>query len=188
MPTTVVIHPQMTIAEILGLFPNKAQKLAQEITNAGLHCVGCNAATYETLEAGMLSHGKTPEEIQKLVSRLNALLAEKVDETTITLTPRAAAKYLKILEEEEKQGWGLRFGDQMAGCNGFEYIIDFSEKAKPDDNIIISHGIEIHVNKDCIDRLLGSEIDYIESLNNSGFKISNPHARSSCGCGTSHGY
>lgn len=187
MPTAV-IHAQMTIAEILGMFPNKAQKLAQEITNAGLHCVGCQAATYETLEAGMLGHGKSPEDIQRLLDRLNALLEEETDETTITLTPRAAAKFLKILEEEGKQGFALRFGDQMAGCSGFEYVLDFSEKASPDDEIFNSHGIEIHIHKEAVPRLLGSEIDYVESLTNSGFKISNPHARSSCGCGSSHGY
>lgn len=184
----VQIHAQMTIAEILGLFPFKAQKLAQEITNAGLHCVGCNAATYETLEMGMLGHGKTPEEIQTLVDRLNVLLAEKIDATTISFTPRGAAKFLKILEEEGKQGYALRFGDQMAGCSGFEYVLDFSEKANPDDAVFVSHGIEIHVHQASLPRLIGAEIDYQESLHNSGFKITNPNVRSSCACSSSHGY
>ena len=185
----VTIHPQMTIEEILALFPHKAQKLSQEITNAGLHCIGCHAATWETLEAGMFKHGKTEADIKKLVDRLNALLnEEEADQDTISITARGAAKFLKILAEEGKHGWGMRFAEKMAGCNGFEYLLDYSEKALPDDEIFECHGIEIHVNKDMVQRLLGSEIDYVDGLQGSGFKITNPNVRSSCGCGHSHGY
>ena len=182
------ISRQMTIEEILGMFPYKAQRLSQEITNAGLHCVGCHAAVWETLEAGMYSHGKGEAQIEELVRRLNALLEEEIDLTSISITARGAAKFLEILSEEEKQGWGMRFAEEMAGCNGFEYVLDFSEKAEADDKIFESHGIEIHVKKAMLPRLLGSEIDYVEGLRGSGFKISNPNVRSSCGCGSSHNY
>lgn len=184
---TTQIHRQMTIEEILSLFPYKAQRLSQEITNAGLHCVGCHAAVWETLEGGMKGHGKTEEEIDRLVTRLNALLAEKIDVSTISLTPRAAKKYQSFLEEEGKLGWGLRFGDKPAGCNGFEYVLDYSEKASPDDQVFHSQGLEIHVHKAMLKRLMGSEIDYVDGLT-SGFKITNPNVGSSCGCGSSHGY
>jgi iron-sulfur cluster assembly accessory protein len=182
------IHRQMTIEQILSMFPFKAQKLSQEITNAGLHCVGCHAATWETLEAGMYGHGMSDEAIDRLVGRLNTLLEEEIDATTITITPRAAKKYLEILEEEGKQGWGLRFAERMAGCNGFEYVLDYSEKAKSDDTVFESLGIKIHIANNMVSRLLGSEIDFVDGLQGSGFKISNPNVRSSCGCGTSHGY
>jgi iron-sulfur cluster assembly protein len=182
------ITRQMTIEEILGMFPYKAQRLSQEITNAGLHCVGCHAAVWETLEAGMLTHGKTDAQIDELARRLNALLEEEVDLSSIRITPRGAAKFLEILSEEGKQGWGMRFAEEMAGCNGFEYVLDFSEKAEADDKTFESNGIEIHVKKAMVPRLLGSEIDYVEGLRGSGFKISNPNVRSSCGCGTSHNY
>lgn len=186
--TNTKIHRQMTIESILSMFPFKAQKLSQEITNAGLHCVGCHAATWETLEAGMYGHGMTDEHIDRLVNRLNALLEEEVDSSTITITPRAAKKYLEILAEEGKQGWGLRFAERMAGCNGFEYALDYSEKALPSDETFESCGIQIHIDKHMVNRLLGSEIDFVDGLQGSGFKISNPNVRSSCGCGTSHGY
>lgn len=187
-PAATKIHRQMTIETILSMFPHKAQKLSQEITNAGLHCVGCQAATWETLEAGMYGHGMNDEQIDRLVGRLNALLEEETDCSTITITPRAAKKYLQILEEEGKQGWGMRFAERMAGCNGFEYALDYSEKALATDDIFTSLGIEIHIDSRMTSRLLGSEIDYIDGLHGSGFKISNPNVRSSCGCGTSHGY
>lgn len=182
------IHRQMTIEDILTQFPAKAQLLAQEITNAGLHCVGCQAATWETLEAGMLGHGMSEKMIDQLEQKLNDVLEEESDMETITLTPRAAKKYLEIVDEEGKLGWGIRLTERMAGCNGFEYALDYSEKAKTDDAVYVSQGIEIHVNKSILPRLLGSVIDFIDGLKNSGFKISNPNVRSSCGCGNSHGY
>ena len=182
------IHRQMTIESILSMFPFKAQKLSQEITNAGLHCVGCHAATWETLEAGMYGHGMDDAAIERLVGRLNTLLEEESDLSTITITPRAAKKFLQILEEEGKQGWGLRFAERMAGCNGFEYALDYSEKAEANDETFESLGIQIHIEKPMVSRLLGSEIDFVDGLQGSGFKISNPNVRSSCGCGTSHGY
>jgi iron-sulfur cluster assembly accessory protein len=182
------IHKEMTIEDILSMFPSKAQKLSQEITNAGLHCVGCQAATWETLEAGMLGHGMTEAHIERLVKRLNALLEEQSDPNTITMTQRAVEKYKSILAEEGKEGWSIRLSEEMAGCSGFEYILDYSEKADEDDQVFVSNGMQIHVKKRKVPRLLGSEIDYIDALQNSGFKISNPNVRSSCGCGSSHGY
>lgn len=182
------IHPQMTIEEILSGFPGKAQRLAQEITNAGLHCVGCGAATWETLEAGMLGHGMSPSMVIALVAKLNSVLDEKEDLSTITLTPKAAGKFQEILLEENKAGWGLRFGEKMAGCSGFEYYLDFSEKANADDTIFESQGIQIHVKSNLEGRLKGCVIDYVEGLQNAGFKITNPNVKAACGCGSSHGY
>lgn len=183
------VNRHMTIEEILSLFPHKAQKLSQEITNAGLHCVGCHAASTETLEAGMYGHGMNDDQINRLIDRLNALLEEQeADLTTITMTKRAAQKYLQILEEEGKLGWGLRFGEKMAGCNGFEFLLDYSEKALDTDQVYQSQGIEIHVDKILVPKLVGSEIDFVDGLRGSGFKVTNPKVRSACGCGTSHGY
>jgi iron-sulfur cluster assembly protein len=182
------ISKEMTIEEIFARFPHKSQKLAQEMTNRGLHCVGCGAAVWETLEAGMLSHGFSLEDVEELVDRLNEILAEKMDISTITLTKRAADKYRQILKEEGKEGWGLRFGDRAAGCSGFEYVLDYSQKASNDDQIFLSNGIEVHVNKADVSRLIGSEIDFVDGLNGSGFKISNPNTKGTCGCGKSQSY
>ncbi len=184
-----VINPQMTIDQILSLFPHKAKRLSQEITNAGLHCIGCHAATWETLEAGMLGHGMNEAAIEKLVMRLNTLLAEPdSDQTTITMTENAAKKFNQILAEESKVGWALRFGDRMAGCSGFEYVLDYSEKPDADDEVFESEGVKIHVSKSCLDRLRGSRIDYKDGLQGGGFTVDNLNAKSSCGCGSSHNY
>lgn len=182
------ISREMTIDDIFKNFPNKGQKLAQEMTNAGLHCVGCSAATWETVEAGMYSHGFVDEQIDGLIGKLNMILEEKEDLSTITVTPRAATKLLTILEGEDKAGWAIRFGEKAAGCSGFEYSLDYSEKPKAGDTIFESNGIQLHVNHQSLDRLIGCEIDYLDGLQGAGFKISNPNVKASCGCGTSHGY
>lgn len=182
------IHREMTIEEVFKRYPSKAQKLAQEMTNWGLHCVGCSASTWETIEAGMLGHGKSDKELSEMLQNLNKILEEKEDLSTITITPKAAKKFLEILEEEEKSGWGLRFGERAAGCSGFEYFLDYSEQAKPGDLVLESQGILIHIHHKSAERLMGCVIDYVDGLQGAGFKITNPHVKSSCGCGSSHGY
>ncbi|MBM3198690.1 MAG: iron-sulfur cluster assembly accessory protein [Chlamydiae bacterium] len=183
-----MITKEMTIEEILGGFPHKSQKLAQELTQSGLHCVGCGAATWETLESGVLGHGFSEEDLQGILGRLNAILEEETDPSTITMTARAAKKFLEILQEEGEEACALRFGFRAGGCSGFEYVLDFSKQVKEDDEVFVSEGVEIHVNRQMVGKLLGSEIDYTEGLNGAGFKISNPNAKSSCGCGKSQSY
>lgn len=182
------ITKEMTISEVLGKWPQKSQKLAQEMTNFGLHCTGCSAATWETLEAGMLSHGMSEEELEELVSALNEILAHEQDVNQITMTKRAAEKFTQIAYEEGFEKPALRFGDQPGGCSGFEYVLDFSEAAEETDAVFLSHGVEIHVEKSSLGRLIGCEIDYYDGLNGAGFKVSNPNVKGSCSCGSSQAY
>ncbi len=188
----------MTIDEILSRYPERSQRIAQELTNAGLNCVGCQAATWETLEVGMMGHGFGDGEIEGLLKRLNDLIEEEIDDSTISMTERAAKKFKEILAADKKEGWGLRFADKPGGCGGFEYALDFSDKAKEDDQIFHAHGVDIYVNKKMLHRLMGCQIDYLEGLmgsgfkvtnpNVSGFKVTNPNVKGSCSCGNSQSY
>lgn len=178
----------MTIEEILTKFPQKSQHLADRMQRHGLSCVGCSAATWETLEMGVLGHGKSEEDLEKLIIELNQILSEKSDPLTISLTQRAAERFKTILKEDKKENWALRFGDQPGGCSGFEYHLEFSEKPEKEDKIFHSHGVDIHINKQALSRLLGCEIDYSEGLMGSGFKVSNPNVKTSCSCGHSQSY
>lgn len=184
----MTIHKEMTIDEIFETFPQKSQKLASVLSQYGLSCVGCSASTYETLEAGVFGHGLDEKTLDTLIQDLNAVLEEKIDPSTITLTPKAAEQFKAVAKAEGKESFGLRFTEKPSGCNGFEYGLDFSEKASENDDIFISEGIEIHVDKSSKERLIGSVIDYTDGLQGSGFKIMNPNVRSSCHCGSSHNY
>ncbi|MDN3504153.1 MAG: iron-sulfur cluster assembly accessory protein [Rhabdochlamydiaceae bacterium] len=104
------------------------------------------------------------------------------------MTKRAAEKFIKILKEEGKEGWCLSFGDKPGGCSGYEYVLDFSKEPKENDKVFHSYGVDVVVDKSMVERLLGTEIDYLDGLNGSGFKVTNPNAKSSCSCGNSQGY
>lgn len=181
------ITREMTIKEIFSNFPSKQQKLAHELTRFGLNCVGCSASTWETVESGVFRHGMAEEQLQDLLNKLNDVLKQENDTTTVSMTAHAAEIFKNICIQEGKDGWALRFDEKPAGCSGFEYVLGFSEKPTEQDAIFHSHGIEIHVYQDALLRLQGCEIDYVDGLQ-SGFKITNPNVRSGCGCGTSHGY
>ncbi|MCP5505818.1 MAG: iron-sulfur cluster assembly accessory protein [Chlamydiales bacterium] len=188
MTTKDQITREMTIDAILGTYPERSQRIAQELTNAGLHCVGCQAATWETLEVGMMGHGFGEEEIETLLTKLNAILEEEIDVTTISLTETAAERFKAILKNDKKEGWGLRFADKPGGCGGYEYILDFAETQKEDDERFDSHGVPIFVNRKMLPRLMGCQIDYLEGLMGSGFKVTNPNVKGSCSCGNSQSY
>jgi len=184
-----MITKEMTIDSIFSSYPGKSQKLAQAIQAAGLNCVGCQASTWETLEMGMLGHGFSDQDVESLLSKLNGILQEKEDLSTITVTPKAVAKFQEILTQDGRPlTTALRFGIHAGGCSGYEYELDYSEAPTSEDNVFKTNGLELHVHQSVVDRLIGSEIDYIDGLHGAGFKISNPNAKSSCGCGKSQNY
>jgi len=100
----------------------------------------------------------------------------------ITLTEFAASK-IKILLLEKKET-GIRAGVQGGGCSGFTYKLEFDNQ-KESDRVIKSHGVELYVDPKSYLYLMGTEIDFIDNLNQSGFKFVNPNAKRTCGCGES---
>ena len=100
----------------------------------------------------------------------------------ISLTKFAASKILSLLES--KRETGIRAGGLGGGCSGFTYNlkVDF-EMDK--DRVIESNGVKIFVDPKSYLYLMGTEIDYIDNLNQSGFKFVNPNAKRTCGCGES---
>jgi iron-sulfur cluster assembly accessory protein len=184
----MTITREMTVGKVFETYPMHAQKIANELQKIGLNCVGCGASTHETLEAGMYLHGMDDGAIERLLVSLNTILSTKIDGSTITLTERAADKFIAICKVEEKEGSFLKFFDKLGGCSGYEYILDFTHDKKETDTIFHQHGVNILVDKSSLSRLIGCEIDYLDGLNASGFKISNPNAKSSCSCGNSQSY
>ncbi len=100
----------------------------------------------------------------------------------ITLTENAAKKIkLLILEKEET---GIRAAVQGGGCSGFTYHLKFDNQNKKD-KVIKDHGVNIYVDPKSFLYLMGTEIDFVDDLNQSGFKFVNPNAKRTCGCGES---
>ena len=103
----------------------------------------------------------------------------------IKLTVNAASKIKTLLENDTNQNIGIRAYVRGGGCSGFTYKLELISNSLPKDKIIKSHGVDVYVDPKSFLYLMGSEIDYIDDLNNSGFKFSNPNARRTCGCGES---
>ena len=108
------------------------------------------------------------------------------EELRVSLTETAAAK-IKELQVGEPVGEAevLRVAVQGGGCSGFEYALGFDRGAQDGDLELEAHGVTVVVDPFSAPYLAGAEIDFLNSLEESGFKISNPNVASSCGCGHS---
>jgi iron-sulfur cluster assembly protein len=107
-------------------------------------------------------------------------------EQLLTLTPVAAAKIRGLLAEEpEGEASVLRVAIQGGGCSGFQYGLGFDSGAVEGDVELELEGVRVVVDPFSAPYLRGVTIDYLEGLQESGFKIDNPNAVSSCGCGHS---
>jgi iron-sulfur cluster assembly accessory protein len=106
--------------------------------------------------------------------------------TLVTLTAKAAAKVGTLMAEEPAgEAEVLRVAIQGGGCSGFEYALGFDRGAQQGDHELEFHGVRVVVDPFSAPYLQGSTIDFLEGLQESGFKIDNPNAVSACGCGHS---
>ena len=101
----------------------------------------------------------------------------------IEVTESAQKHINKILVLENSEFF--RITVLGGGCAGFQYKFDFSKKVNDDDIVFEYKNAKVLIDKTSIELLKGSKIDYVKELIGSNFKISNPQASSSCGCGTS---
>ena len=100
------------------------------------------------------------------------------------LTANAAGEVKALLEKPENAGKTLRVYVEQGGCSGMQYSMTFDEK-RPDDVAAEMHGVAVLVDPFSAQYLRGAVVDFSDSLTAGGFKISNPNARQSCGCGKS---
>lgn len=103
----------------------------------------------------------------------------------ISLTPVAAGKVQEILESQEPKPAGLRISVVGGGCSGFSYSMAFENKPGMLDKTYDFEGLKVFVDQASLLYLEGAEVDYVETLEGSGFKFNNPNVKSTCGCGSS---
>ena len=114
-------------------------------------------------------------------------MQQQTKEMIVTLTDKAANKVKQLLKKENKEEYGLRVGIVMGGCSGYTYDIGLEKAPKENDTVLEEKGTKIFMSPESIAFMKGSTIDYIDSLQNAGFKISNPNVKTTCGCGHSVG-
>lgn len=103
----------------------------------------------------------------------------------VTLTDGAVGHILRMLAENQMDGFGLRFGIQGGGCSGYSYQLEFEEAPQPEDEVYTFGAVRVFLNPLHRQYLQGSAVDYRDELIGAGFHIENPNVKRSCGCGTS---
>ena len=102
----------------------------------------------------------------------------------IAVTERAASRIKEILAVEPGKS-ALRVSVNGGGCSGFQYDFELEDMRNDDDLVIERNGATVLIDSTSLVYLSGSEIDFVDDLIGQSFRISNPNATSSCGCGTS---
>ena len=102
----------------------------------------------------------------------------------VTITDRAARRIEEIVAGEPANTM-LRISVEGGGCSGFQYKFDLVDKSASDDVVIENSAARVLIDPVSLEYLAGSEIDFVDDLIGASFKIQNPNATASCGCGTS---
>jgi iron-sulfur cluster assembly accessory protein len=111
-------------------------------------------------------------------------MTEAVLETPVVLTENAAQRVAEILKTEPA-GSVLRVGVDGGGCSGFQYTYNITQDRSEEDLVLERDGATVVIDQISLDYLRGCQIDFIDDLMGRMFKISNPAATASCGCGSS---
>jgi len=194
--TQQLITRDTIISNILEINPSKSALLTEMLLDFGIHCIGCGASSIETLGQGVLGHGYTEEQLDKLIVDLNKVINSENTDTNLkvintqdfklTLTSTAVTKVKEAMKSQSKKGTAtLRVSVLSGGCSGFMYDLQFIDEPVKGDINFKQDGINIGVDKGSLDQLNNIEIDFIDTLNESGFKFNNPNQSAGCGCGKS---
>ena len=117
--------------------------------------------------------------------RFSLLLMETVaEQTVISLTPSAVEEVKTLLALPENAGKHMRYYVEQGGCSGMQYGMVFDEK-REGDLVSEQDGVNVLVDPISVSYLRGMVVDFSDALSGGGFKISNPNAKQSCGCGKS---
>jgi iron-sulfur cluster assembly accessory protein len=104
--------------------------------------------------------------------------------SSVTVTERAARRIGEILKGEP-EGAMLRVSVEGGGCSGFQYKFDFDRTKSTDDLVVTRDGVVVLIDPISVQYMAGAEIDFVDDLIGASFKVKNPVATASCGCGTS---
>ncbi len=102
----------------------------------------------------------------------------------VTISTGAEQKIRELIKEEQ-DAVGLRVYVRGGGCHGYQYGMAFESKIGEDDSVIEKGDIKVIMDSQSAPLLSGAEVDYVDSLQGSGFAIKNPQAKTTCGCGSS---
>jgi len=109
----------------------------------------------------------------------------EIEERSIVVTESAARQIAVLKTQEQAEKAFLRIAVSGGGCSGFQYGLSFDEQRNDDDFVFERDGVAVVVDDVSLGLLNGAEVDFVEDLMGASFRINNPNAASSCGCGNS---
>jgi len=112
-------------------------------------------------------------------------LPEETNLKPVSLTQSAAAAVRDVMEKKNLQGYFLRIYISGGGCSGYQYALALDNNTRLEDVVTETDGVKLIVDEVSIKYMQGATVDYVEGLTQSGFKIINPNAVQTCGCGQS---
>lgn len=113
------------------------------------------------------------------------MTTEEADAFPIAVTPEALAQVKRLLQKDGRPGAFLRVGVKGGGCSGFEYVFKLDDKLMAIDSVREMDGVKVVVDRKSAKFLAGSTLVFTGNLIGGGFRLENPNAARSCGCGTS---
>jgi iron-sulfur cluster insertion protein len=111
--------------------------------------------------------------------------AVSLEAPSVAISAAAAKRIAELLAAENNGSLGMRIAVSGGGCAGFQYAFSFDDARNADDRIFEHQGARVVVDEVSLEFLKGAEVDFVEDLLGAYFKIHNPNATSSCGCGSS---
>ena len=187
-----------TITEdtLIGAIVEEHPEVIETLLSYGVHCIGCHVSPYESLGDGFRGHGLGAEEIKEAITALNAVIMKKTTPSEasplnnddslsgdLSLTDLAAAKIKEICSQKNKSA--LRVAIRAGGCSGYEYSFNLDDEPQANDVVLKWKDAKVFVDQFSLKKMSGAIIDYHDGLTDAGFKIKNPQAASTCGCGNS---
>lgn len=112
-------------------------------------------------------------------------MSDVAEALPLTFSASAARKVKQLIDEESNPALKLRVYISGGGCSGFQYGFTFDEKVNDGDFTLEREGVTLVVDPMSLQYLVGAEVDYSEGLEGSRFHVTNPNAKSTCGCGSS---
>ena len=103
----------------------------------------------------------------------------------ISVTANAAKRIQQLIATEGDDSLMLRVSVSSGGCSGFQLGFDLDRQVSPEDKVFEENGVKVVVDETSLELVKGAQLDYVDNLAGSSFKLENPNASSSCGCGTS---
>lgn len=103
----------------------------------------------------------------------------------LTLTDAATAKFKTLTTGETNPEIGLRVYIISGGCSGYRYGMMVEETRNPDDRVFTTNGVRVYLDEKSVPLVVGSSVDYVDSLMGAGFTVDNPNSVGGCGCGSS---